>query len=283
MEYNEREDVNCLVIPPSYLVDWKMMPKTIDFQNPLRKGLKSLSEDGEGDVSMSISFDGVQKEKNNWLESAYYSVADEFLGARGGLYTDKKLLFVDKKQNRVIGFSTGSFFGDAEGGGTLSGACNDNSFKAINDSLFEFKTTSNLAQDGIAEGPYYHYLQMKNGKLIALPGKRIFNFTQYVKMDDSYLHGCYLIYTDGDKGKTVNELPDSLLEYMKNEIYASYGYKFKNPKWTHRFGLRVTQGEEGKNTNVNDSLTVIDKFNINFLVNKINSRHKIKTTTLAAQ
>ncbi|MFC0516706.1 WG repeat-containing protein [Mucilaginibacter angelicae] len=285
MEYNDRESTNCIVIPPSYLADWKIVPAYIDFQNPLRKRVQSMNEDGEGDVDMSISFTGTQKQDSSWFKSAFYSLVGNYLGARGGLYTEKKLVVVDKRTNRVMGFSAQTYYGRAEGGGYLSGACNENSLKAISDSLIEFKTTANIERAGIIEGPYYHYLQIKNGKLVPLPGKRIFGFTQYVKMNDSYLQGCYLLGAPNDrdsKGVRADNLPTSVLQYMKNEIYASYQYKFKSEQWNDAFNDQFERYNGGNLSNVDDSLTAIDKFNINFLVKKLSST-KIKTNTLAAK
>lgn len=282
MEYNDRESTNCVVIPPSYLVDWQILSKVIDFQNPLRKNVQSMNDDGEGDVSISISFEGAKNKDESWFQSAFYSIIGEYLGARGGLYTNKNLLIVDKKQNRIMGFRAGTYYGGAESGGNLSGNCNENSLKAINDSLFEFKTTSEFDQgllnDGtIIEGPYFHYLQVKNGKLVNLPSKRLFP-TQYVKLDDSYLEGCFVLGDGGSDAyhpvnkKSIDHVTVSMLQYMKNEIFASYLYKFKNPQWENVFGQRFYDANGTQNANVDDSLTVIDKYNLNFINSKLNAK-----------
>lgn len=144
MEYNDRNDFTSLVITPSYLVEWKLLSKFLQFPNKLRTPTDDMEGEGDGSRYVDVKFDGEQKDENNWFSSVFYSVVNDYLGGRGGLYESKTLLVIDKKQNRVLGFDADSFFGESEGGGTLSGACNENSLKAINDSLFEFKTTSNL-------------------------------------------------------------------------------------------------------------------------------------------
>lgn len=295
MEYNSTDDYNTIIISPSYLVDWKILPKFIDLQNPLRKLTEDEIGDGIGSLSFSVQFDGDKgNDDKNWFKTAYYSVIDDFLGGRSGLYTSKNLLLVDTKQNRVLGFSADSYFGGGEGGGQLSGSCNENQLKAINDSLFEFKTTSQLDQQlldstkTISEGPYYHYIQIKNGKLIALKTRRIFP-TELVKLDDSYLQSCYVItkWGPGSNEKPVNTTMSyatkDILQCMKNEIYASYKYKFKNKRWDDVFyqHFAVTDDDK-KNANVDDSLTTIDKYNINFLNQKINGT-KITSNSLAAK
>ena len=65
--------------------------------------------------------------------------------------------------------------------------------------------------------------------------------------------------------KHVDKVSPEILQYMKNEIFASYHYKFKNEKWTKEFEYRF----EGKNTSVDDSLTAIDKYNINWISQRL--------------
>lgn len=295
MEYNSTEDYTTIIISPSYLVDWKILPKFIDLQNPLRKLTEDEIGDGTGSLSFSVQFDGDKgNDDKNWFKTAFYSVIDDYLGGRSGLYTSKKLLLVDTKQNRVLGFSADSYFGGGEGGGQLSGSCNENRLKAISDSLFEFKTTSELEQQlldstkTITEVPYYHYIQIKNGKLIALKTRRVFP-TQLVKLDDTYLQGCYVItkWGPGSNEKPVNTTisyaTKDILQCMKNEIYASYKYKFKNKRWDDVFYYRfAVTDDDKKNANVDDSLTTIDKYNINFINQKINGT-KITVNTLAVK
>jgi hypothetical protein len=245
--------------------------------------------DGDGSSSFAVNFSADKNQANsNWLQGVYYSVVDSYLGARSGLYTTKNLLLVDKKQNRILGFSATSYFGEGEGGGELSGSCKENYLRALNDSLFEFKTTSQLDQpllndaQYVNEGPYYHYLQIKDGKLVALKSARIFP-TQYIKLDDSYLQGCYVIGTYQNKQtttETIDHTNPAILQLMKNEIYASYQYKFKNQRWNDVFVNRFGRYDKGNLANVDDSLTVIDKYNISFINSKLNAQ---KGNTLAAK
>lgn len=278
MEYNSRDDATALVVSPSYLVEWQFLDKFLDFTNPLRKLMVADGEEGgDNSETVAITYDGEEKDDNNWFQSTFYSVLENYLNGRGDLYESKKVLVVDKKQNRVMGFDP-KYLGDEIGGVGRSGECKDNHLKAINDSLFEYKTTAVLYQDlldstrFLREGPSYHYLQIKKDKLVALKSNRRFP-TQFVKLDDSYLQGCYLIAPVNDKGKDkrTNYATDEILQLMKNEIYASYNYKFKNKRWNEIFNYQATNnsGESGLNVNVDDSLTVIDKYNIDFLNRKL--------------
>lgn len=268
MEYNSKDDDASLIFPPAYLVEWDILPKQMDMPNPIRKKPHNEEEeDGAGIDYSTISFDGYKPDEKNWFEAMYYSVVSDYIGGRGGLYGTKNLLFVDNKKNRISGLSIDNYYGDEEGGGVLSGKCNDNYLRQINDTLYEFKTTVSigLLLNGISvdEAPHYQYLHLVNSTLKPLPTERLFGFTKFVKMDDSYLYGCYIF-----DQKQADKLTPELLQYMKNEIFASYHFKFKTAKWTKEFEYRF----EAKNESVDDSLTAIDKYNINWISQKLKAK-----------
>lgn len=284
MEDNARDSFTSTIISPSYLVDWKIMPKLLSFRNPLRKSGNNPDEmeEEEGSGYYQITFDGYT-EKNNWLASAFYSLVDDYLGGRSGLYQTKSVLLVDRNKNRVLSYKANIYFGGGEGGEPLSGRCNNDYLRAINDTLFEYRTTCRPQQRlhndaSLDEAPHYYYLHINNGKLEALPDTRLFSCTKYVKINDTYLNSCFVI---DDKG--VDYTPVEVLRYMKNEIYAQYHYQFKDPKWTKVFQYRFSYDEDKlANPNVDDSLTVIDKYNINFLDQKLKGI-KTPAKVLAAQ
>jgi len=193
----------------------------------------------------------------------------------------------DKKKNRVMSHEIRTDYGEDEGSdGQLEGVCNVTKVKAINDSLFEVKAGALMYVDlydstkTITGGTYYHYLMIENNKLVELPNKRTFGFTKYVKMDDSYLNGCYNLLigasrnNEGEK-KDINQLTPEILRYMKNEIYADYRYEFKDKRWKEVFQNieAVYDRKSGEvldgNKSVDDSLTVIDKYNINWINQKL--------------
>ncbi|MBV8389829.1 MAG: YARHG domain-containing protein [Mucilaginibacter sp.] len=280
-EYNSREQHAALYIPPSYLVDLNMLNKIWGFQNPLRKDI-----DGEVHVDYKIDLAEKREEPENWFQAAFYSLKDHFIGGRGEFYDSKNLVIIDKKKNRVLSHEIRTDYGEEESDGEYVGSCNITQIKAINDSLFEVKAGALMYVDlydsttTITGGTYYHYLMVKNNKLIELPNKRTFGFTKYVKMDDSYLNGCYNLligagrYNEGQK-KNIDYLTPEILRYMKNEIYADYRYEFKDKRWKEVFQNieLVYDRNSGKvldgNTTVDDSLTAIDKYNINWINQKL--------------
>ncbi|HVV56111.1 MAG TPA: YARHG domain-containing protein, partial [Mucilaginibacter sp.] len=108
-----------------------------------------------------------------------------------------------------------------------------------------------------------------------------------MKLDDSYLNGCYLIDTGSTpdlqgKQQIVNRITAEMLRYMKNEIYADYAYKFKDPRWQEVFEDMPSyydnkSGNPKANVSVDDSLTDIDKYNIEWINRKLKSL-KLGTT-----
>ena len=73
-----------------------------------------------------------------------------------------------------------------------------------------------------------------------------------------------------------------MLQVAKNEIYASYQYQFKSPKWTEAFENRFDRNSEKGKINVDDSLTAIDKYNIAFINKKLAELNN-KNKALAAK
>jgi len=291
-EYNSREKHGAIYLPPSYLVDLNMIGKEIDFKNPLRNnvGFEEVHKDFNIGFANTVS-------DSNWLTASFYSVRDYFLGGRSEFYDSKNLVIVDKKRNKIYTQDIGTnYTREEDGGDSLEGICDVNNIKALNDSLYEVKAGAVLWADmydstkTITGGTYYHYLAVKNNKLVELPNERYFGFTKYVKMDDSYLNACYKMSIGADyktsKEKTIDHITPELLRYIKNEIYADYGYQFKDKRWQVVFQMMPSYkfDDNGKpipgNASVEDSLTDVDKYNINWITQKLKGA---KNNTLASK
>jgi hypothetical protein len=271
-EINSRDEHTSIYISPSYMVDWALMPLIQYFKNPLRK---NVDYDG-GSELYELQFEG-KADNENWLSSAFYSIRDNYLGGREGLYVHKNVLVINKHNNRIYGYDIKTDHTMEEGGSELKGVCNINNIKPINDTLFEIKVGSTYStpmpgNNSITGGPGYHYLVLRHDKLVELPDDRVFGFTKYVKMDESYLNACYVL-NDESSNNGVNL---EMLRFMKNEIYGEYHYRFKDPKLAETFQYQYQYFEKKLNDNVDDSLTVIDKFNLAFINSKMTDLRKTK-------
>jgi hypothetical protein len=295
-EYNSKTEHGAIYIAPSYLVEMNMVSKVNDFKNPLRK-----IDYEEVHTNYQVSFAGTVKQPDNWLEASFYSIRDYFLGGRSEFYDKKNVVIVDKKNNRVFTKDIGIDYTPGDGGSELKGLCYVNNIKVINDSLYEVKAGAALyielydSTKSVEGGPYYHYLAVKNNKLVELPDNRNFGFTKYVKMDDSYLNNCYnLLIGSGSfkdmQKKTINQITPEMLRYMKNEIFADYAYQFKDKRWVSIFegggnpayNEHISSNNKPNNASVDDSLTVIDKYNINWINQKLKGT-KAPQNTIAAK
>jgi len=297
-EYNSKTQNGAIYISPSYMTDLNMIEKMKDFKNPLRKVIEDNGDEEDGlHEDYDVTFTGKGKAPENWFEASFYSIEDYFLGGRSGMYDKKNVVIVDNKKQRVFSHDIETDY-EPDGSNLLGGVCDVNSFKAINDSLFEVKAGAILSLElhdstqFVSGGPYYHYLAVKDNKLVELPNNRTFGFTKYVKMDDSYLNACYKLligtgHFDKRQEKTIDQITPEMLRYIKNEIYADYRYQFKDKRWMEVFADMQSYNnysgtDRPNNVNVDDSLTVIDKYNLNWIAQKLKGA-KTKPNTLAAR
>lgn len=293
-EYNSKTEHGAIYIAPSYLVDLNIIVKSMEFKNPLRK-----VDYEETHLNYKVAYVTTAKPAENWLEASFYSIRDYFLGGRSEFYDKKNIVIVDKKNNRMFTQDLSSDYSREEAwGDALTGTCDVNSIKIVNDSLYEVKAGATFYSElydstkAITGGPYYHYFSVKNNKLSELPNDRFFGFTKYVKMDDSYLNACYTMLIgsgrfDHQQKKTINQITPEMLRMIKNEIFADYAYKFKDKRWEDIFTMmesysRKTIDNKPYNVSVDDSLTVIDKYNINWINQKLKGT-KAPQNTIAAK
>jgi hypothetical protein len=293
-EFNSREEHNSIYLPPSYMVDLNLLPVYKTFKNPMRRNV----EYGDASENYIVNKSTIENKANTyegegWLQTLFYTVRDYYLGGRSEFYDRKNLVIVDNKRNRIYSTDLGTDY-SPDGSQSLDGPCDISSITALNDSLFEVKVGSVLylelydTTQVVSAGPYYHYLTIKGNKLVESNTRRNFGFTKFVKMDDNYLNGCYMV----DKNinghistKRIDYVTPEMLRYIKNEIYADYGYKFEDKRWENVFMVNDMynynkDGEIEYAKSISDSLTAIDKYNINFIDQKLKTK---KTTTLAAQ
>jgi hypothetical protein len=291
-EFNSREMHGSIYLPPSYLVDLNLLPAIKCFKNPTRNKVDFY------DVSTNyiVKADAVRSDDNNWFQSAFYNIRDYFLGGRSEFYDKKNLVIVDKRSNTILSADINTSYGEMVDE-PIDPLCDINEIRSLNDSLFEVKTGASLyielydSTKILTGSTYYHYFKVRDNKLVELPNQRIFGFSKYVKMDDSYLSGCYNLLTNlrvnphGDK-KNISHITPELLQYIKNEIYADYKYQFKDKQWKRVFAnitgdFAGVFGEKAHvNANVDDSLTTIDKYNINFIDQKLKA---LKPVSLASK
>ena len=104
-----------------------------------------------------------------------------------------------------------------------------------------------------------------------LTSDRIYDFTKFINIDQSYFKGCFV--KNMEEGESSNEeyniwqsdyLSIEDLDIMRNEIFAEYGYRFQSEKWQKYFSNK--KWYKPRYDNVDDQLTEIDKANIKVIL-----------------
>lgn len=188
---------------------------------------------------------------------------DHYLEGREGFYERTNVTFVDEKHQPIGTFTVAS--------GTIT-------FNKIDSSLMELRLSRN-AEEGYSEMdddwdvPYYQYFSLDNGTITKLESHRYYAFTQFVKMDSSYLEGKFYDWNEESNKPNESDFPfDNMLISMRNEILADYGYNFADPEmkdnFTHRdwYKPRYLRYEE-----FYDSMSEVDRYNLEFLERIIGS------------
>jgi len=275
MELNSRDNHSSVLISPSYLIDLNLVTAIKYLKNPLRRNVEFFDASSEYKVAES---ENLTKADTGRFQALVYSIRDYFIGGRSEFYDIKNVVLVDKQSNRTFSSDIPVDYSMAESA-EAPVKCDGYSFKPVSDTLFELKagasTNLTLYDDTyIQEMPIYHYMYVHNNKLQEKPTNRLFAFTKFVKMDESYITGCYL-YNE----KVITGLTPAMLRYMKNEIYADYNYIFKDKKWASIFGDGMVE-YKAENANVDDRLTEIDRYNLNWINQHLGAQ---SATKLAAR
>jgi len=151
--------------------------------------------------------------------------------------------------------------------------CEGMEYQVIGDSLVEIVNFEGRFQDYI-NFPQYTYQQLNpDGTIDLLHSDRQFPSTQHVKINPGYFRKCLVkpneeSSTDFEEGNynmlTFKHYSIDVLDIMRNEIFASYGYKFKSEKWINYFSKKSWY--QPTFDNVDDQLTAIDKHNIEIIL-----------------
>ena len=144
----------------------------------------------------------------------------------------------------------------------------ENKLQFLNDSIF---MTTHPEFEGRQFDFYdaYSYLDLfkvsANGEIEKLKSKRNFYFTKFIKVSRDILDGCYVRY-DREEEKTykLSQPENEVLDIMRNEIFAEYGFKFKSKKWQDYFAKK--EWYEPIYENVDSMLNETEKENVQILL-----------------
>jgi hypothetical protein len=211
--------------------------------------------------SMSIAhdvFDSVLDGINMLLTS----ITKQYLDGREGFYTSNEVSFIDR-EGAVVGTSSHVMSKD------LTVTRIDSTLLQIkspysSDNYEIYQEDSDETETNI---PQYLYFRLEETGPGELTSNRSFNFTEFVKLDSSYLTGEFTyIARETMNYETRNFLCDSTLIRMRNEILASYGYAFKDEETRTYFTFNNWYKPQYESlADIEGLLSDIDKHNLKFL------------------
>lgn len=156
-------------------------------------------------------------------------------------------------------------------------------YRYINDSLVEAKVENEVDDYGNRDqvNPYKYYQIARDGKVTSLSCNRTFGFTKFAFIDSSYFEGRFILpmtATEKDEfakrhplasercsGNWITEhLSIEDLDIMRNEIFATYGFRFKTAQWQEYFSTKSWY--HACHDDVNHLLSERDKHNIQVIL-----------------
>lgn len=212
-----------IVVPPTYFVQAGVLNEII---SDIYTGENSF---GWGGIE-KIETEGSMFEKiSDKFSALLVMLNDHYLEGREGFYQRTNLTFVDDQHQLTTSFTMPS--------GKIS-------FNRIDSTLMEVRLSregeSNRyegeMEDDQWDVPFYQYFRIENGSVTQLKSRRSYRFTEFVRIDSSYLEGTFHIWEEESGTVKTQDFPfTQSLEWMRNEILADYGYDFADPETKKHF------------------------------------------------
>ena len=188
------------------------------------------------------------------------TIRERYIDGREEFYTHDKLVFVNNKQD-TLGVS------DLSAGGDII-------IKRRGDDLIEIQyepaSEYYYEYEAVVEEmmPMYRYFRIADGVNVeSLSSNRTFEYTEFVKIDSSFLSGDFKFWNSESSSMEKRDfLSVPTLKYMRDEILASYHYRFPDPETLEKFKQYDWYKDEyDSRDQFMDDMTEIDRYNIEYL------------------
>lgn len=246
---NMREVNSGVIVPPAYLVKHQVFAPimygfTTDFDNEYGEGTEYIEARKSGSFDLSGS-----------VKLLVMNFKNRFLGGREEFYYENKLTIMDG--NTLV--SSAEIYGQSV------------ELSIKNDSLLEAKVEYDEYWEpdemGFFNFPGYEYFQIRDGKIAKLESNRQHAFTQYVKLDSTYLSGEFKWYNElSGQEETLAFVTTPFLEMLRFEILADNGYTFTDSKSLERLEYCKWYSPSWKTfEEVYEVATETDRHNLDFI------------------
>lgn len=258
-----------VVFTPSYMHQMGLLPEAQS-----RINVFGNEEFGVDDLSASIQS---AQDIDNDTKGFFATFSESGMDARGYNYDKKMVVTTNDKMERVDKLDV-----------LVPGAyvCSPLvEMRFVTPSLLEVKKLDGSEKHNTyGQMTQYSYYEISpDGKIGELKTNRIFAFTKYVTINETYFAGCFSRAIDEAIDKGYNEDEHNMvmtqhlsiedLDIMRNEIFAEYGYKFTTDKWKKYFSAKSWY--KPLYDNVDDKLSPIDKANVQTI---LNMKEKLKSS-----
>lgn len=244
-----------IVVPPAHFVQASVLDEII---SDIYTGENSF---GWGGIE-KIETEGSMFEKiSDNFSALMVKINDYYLEGREGFYKRTNVTFVDDQHQFTTSVTMPS--------GTIS-------FNRIDSTLMEVRLSrpakgADYEYNEMDEDdwfvPYYKYFRLQDGSITQLTSHRNYAFTEFVRMDSSYLQGTFTTWDEETQAVKTQNFPfNRTLEQMRNEILADYGYGFNDVDMREQFIHQDWYAPRYFSyAEFYESMNEIDKHNLQFL------------------
>lgn len=220
-----------------------------------------------GDDALSWGGTEYIRTEGSWFEKVtenisaiFVKVKESYLEGREGFYESNQITFVDEKNNPILTTSTRR--------GSVEMTVKDSVYLEVKTSYQVDNQAGYWRMGGGKEWnfPDYKYFYLGETKK-ALESNRRYPFTQFVKLDSSYLKGQFDFWDNEKQAPGVSDFVSmESLTKMRNEILASYGYIFADENTSKEFEyFEWYKPISGRYKEVKMNMTKVDLYNLAFL------------------
>lgn len=239
-----------ILVPPSYLVKSGLFDETIE-------GISTTSFPYAGWTDYMETKGTKFESISDQISAVMTTITERYIEGREEFYTYDRMVFVGP-QHDTLEVNNIAAAGEVH-------------FKRPDSTLLELSYLSSYYYEGESAWPEYNmlnytYFQLGPGvEVKRLTSHRDFSFTQFVKMDSSYLSGDFKVYVDGNE--TDRDFVSTYtIEYMRNEILADYGFIFADEESKQRYeGLTWYKPQYESIESFREEMSEIDRHNLEFL------------------
>jgi hypothetical protein len=248
-----------IIMPPSYLVKHNLFEEIVG-------GVNTTNVPMNGWTDYFGIQESLMQTVNDKFNAIVTVIEERYLGGREEFYGESKVVFMSPQHDLIA----------------ITHIPTDQEIEitAIDDNLIQIKANATgrwIDTPGEERDlPEYSYFQIHSGyNLKPLTSERKYTFTEFVKIDSSYLAGPFKRYTgydDETETATYEELvflSKATVEEIRNEILASYGYEFPDQTTRDRFDEDWYNPRFTDISQFEDQLTEVDRHNLDFLARVI--------------